>query len=83
MNVPVNGLLMKQKATALACEMEIADWEASDGWLHSFKIRHGLTFKTVCAKMASRNTTSTYGALQSIRCLQCGRDRALLSMFNQ
>ena len=53
MNVPITGPLMKQKATALAREMEIADWEASDGWLHRFKNRHVLAFKTVCGESAS------------------------------
>lgn len=50
MNVPVNGPL---KATELAREMDIVDWEPSDGWLHRFKHRYGLAFKTICGESAT------------------------------
>ena len=53
MNVPVNGPLMKQKATEFAHEMGIDAWEASDGWLHRFKHCHGLVFKTICEESAT------------------------------
>ena len=35
--VTMNGPVVKTKATALAREMSIFDWEASDGWLYRFK----------------------------------------------
>ena len=43
--VPVSGPLLKTKANGLATELGIDDWEASDGWMHRFKHRHGLVFK--------------------------------------
>ena len=49
-NVPINGPLLKSKANALAEELGINDWEASDGWLHRFKHWHGMVFKNVCGK---------------------------------
>ena len=53
MNVPIGGPLMKAKANELAKELGIFDWEASEGWLHRFKERHGLVFKAVCGESAS------------------------------
>ena len=53
MNVPVNGSLMRQKANELARELDVESWEASDGWLHHFKHRHGLAFKSVCSESAT------------------------------
>ena len=44
---------MKQKATYLATEIGIADWEASERWLHRFKNRHGLALKIICGESAS------------------------------
>ena len=53
MNVPIGGPLMKTKANEFAKELGIVDWEASEGWLHRFKERHGLVFKTICGESAS------------------------------
>ena len=44
---------MSLKANELARELDIESWEASDGWLHCFKHRHGLPFKSVCSESAT------------------------------
>ena len=59
MNVPINGPLLKSKANALAEELGINDWEASDGWLHRFKHRHGMVFKNVCGESATVSSEMT------------------------
>jgi hypothetical protein len=53
MNAPIGGPLVKVKANKLAIELGIVDWEASEGWLHRFKERHGLVFKSACGESAS------------------------------
>ena len=52
-NVPVGGPLLKTKANELAKQFGINDKEASDGWMHQFKQRHSLVFKTICGESAS------------------------------
>ena len=59
MNVPINGPLSKSKANALAEELGINDWEASDGWLQRFKHRHGMVFKNVCGESATVSSEMT------------------------
>ena len=58
-NVPVGGPLLKTKANELAKQFGINDWEASDGWMHWFKQRHGLVFKTICGESASVTPSMT------------------------
>ena len=56
MNVPVNGTLMKLKATALAREIEMLIGKPqTDGCIASKKKekRHGPAFKIVCGESAS------------------------------
>ncbi|XP_071451073.1 tigger transposable element-derived protein 4-like [Hetaerina americana] len=49
-NLPVSRNLIKEKALKLAKLMHIPDFMTSNGWLDSFKKRHGTTFKTVHGK---------------------------------
>ena len=57
--VPVSGPLLKTKANGLARELGIDNWEASDGWMHRFKHRYGLVFKTICGESASVSPSRT------------------------
>ena len=46
-NIPVNGIIIKEKALSLAKSLELTDFRASDGWLDKWKQRHNVTFKAV------------------------------------
>ena len=46
-NIPVNGIIIKEKALSLAKSLELTDFRASDGWLDKWKQRHNFTFKAV------------------------------------
>ena len=46
-NMPVNGIIIKEKALSLAKSLELTDFRASDGWLDKWKQRHSVTFKAV------------------------------------
>ena len=52
-HAPIGGPLIKAKPNKLAIDLGIVDWEASEGWLHRFKERHSLVFKSVCRESAS------------------------------
>ena len=46
-NIPVNGIIIKEKALSLAKSLELTDFRASDGWLDKWKQRHNVTFKAL------------------------------------
>jgi len=52
-NVPVSGLLLKEKAKSFAKELGIPFFSASDGWLTNFKKRNGIVFKKICGESSS------------------------------
>ena len=43
-NVPVNGVLLEEKALYFAKELTFENFKASDGWLDKWKKRLGLIF---------------------------------------
>ena len=42
--------MLKENAMAYARQLQIADFNGSDGW----KTRHGITFKTIAGEASSR-----------------------------
>ncbi|XP_050548128.1 tigger transposable element-derived protein 4-like, partial [Daktulosphaira vitifoliae] len=52
-NIPVSGILIKEKAKSFAEILDISDFTASDGWLSNFKKRHNLVFRKICGESAS------------------------------
>lgn len=45
--VNIDGKFLQEKADDIALSLRIEGFQASNGWLHWFKARHGLVFKTV------------------------------------
>ncbi|XP_060859113.1 tigger transposable element-derived protein 6-like [Metopolophium dirhodum] len=52
-NIPVSGILIKEKAKSYAKMFGISDFNACDGWLSNFKKPHNLVFKKICGESAS------------------------------
>ena len=51
--------MLKAKASELALSMGLGDWTCSEGWLHRWKKRHGISFKTVSGERAAVNEEVT------------------------
>ena len=45
--LPINTLILKEKAIQLAEQRGIEKFNASNGWISKFKIRNEITFKTI------------------------------------
>lgn len=54
-NVPISGLLLKEKALEIAKEIGVSEFSASNGWIERFKERNKLSFKKVCGEAAAVN----------------------------
>ena len=46
-NVPVSGVVLKDKALQFAKSLHLDDFRASDGWLDRWKSRYNVTFREV------------------------------------
>ncbi|ODM88784.1 Tigger transposable element-derived protein 6 [Orchesella cincta] len=56
-HIPVNGPLLQEKAKEFASLDGIPNFEASNGWLDSWKKRHGITFKLLSGESSAVDTT--------------------------
>lgn len=52
-NIPISGLILKEKALQFANELGVSEFSASNGWFERFKERHGLSFKKMCGEAAA------------------------------
>lgn len=48
--VNIDGKVLREKADDVALSLGIENFQASGGWVHRFKQRHGLVYKTVCGE---------------------------------
>lgn len=48
--VNVDGKVLREKAVDIALTLGVEDFQASGGWIHRFKARHNLSYKTVCGE---------------------------------
>jgi DNA-binding Lrp family transcriptional regulator len=55
-NVPLDGVLVREKASYLADKMGISDFKASNGWVEGFKKRHGIVYRCIRGEAASVDT---------------------------
>ena len=51
-NIPVSGSLLKEKALLFAAELNNTSFKASNGWLESFRQRHGIKFNVLSGESA-------------------------------
>lgn len=52
-NIPIDGALIKMKASTISLKLGLTDFKASNGWLDRFKKRHGITCRAVCGESAA------------------------------
>ncbi|XP_065218086.1 tigger transposable element-derived protein 6-like [Planococcus citri] len=53
MNIPIDGPLLKSKGLEIAKKLGIDNFNASDGWLHRFRSRHGVLHKKISGEAES------------------------------
>ena len=58
-NVPVSGVVLKEKVLQFAKSLHLDDFRASDGWLDKWKSRHNVTFREVSGEEKSCTTEMT------------------------
>jgi hypothetical protein len=51
-NIPVSGILIKEKAKNFNDMLSILNFTACDDWLSNFKKRHNLVFRKICGESA-------------------------------
>ncbi|UYV78234.1 hypothetical protein LAZ67_16000605 [Cordylochernes scorpioides] len=54
-NIPLNGLILQQKALYYAMDMKYDEFEASNGWLDRFKTRRNIIFRKICGEERAVN----------------------------
>jgi hypothetical protein len=71
-NLPINGVLLKEKAIRVATRLRIENFKGSNGWLGRFKKCHGLEYKSVSGESASvdEGTADYWKSVTLVRYLQ-------------
>ena len=52
-NIPIHGKIIQEKALEFAKELNLEKFQASNGWLHSWKARYNILFKEVSGESKS------------------------------
>ncbi|GBM84948.1 Tigger transposable element-derived protein 4 [Araneus ventricosus] len=68
-NIPVNGVLLQEKAREVGESLGLETFKASNGWLEKFRTRHNISFKQICGEEKSVNpneVTDWFGKLKSL-----------------
>lgn len=55
--MPISGPLIQEKALQVAKIENFENFSASNGWLEKFRIRHAITFKSICGESKSVDTS--------------------------
>ena len=49
-NIPVSRNILKEKALEIVKDLNVENFNASNGWTEQFKERHELLFKNICGE---------------------------------
>jgi hypothetical protein len=71
-NIPIDGTTLREKAKIIAAQMNIDNFNVSNGWVCRFKDQHGLVFKKLVGESAEVSVESTDAWLESLPSLQGG-----------
>lgn len=64
--LPVSGVLLKEKAKEIAASLNNNEFKASNGWLEKFKLRHKLTFTAMCGESNDVNQETVNDFLEQL-----------------
>jgi hypothetical protein len=65
-NIPIDGIILREKAKIIAAQVNIDYFSASNGWVSRFKHRHGLVFRKLAGESAEVSVKSTDAWLESL-----------------
>jgi len=71
-NIPINGTTLREKVKIIATQLNIDNFNASNGWVSRFKDWHGLVFKKLAGQSAEVSVESTDAWLESLPSLLGG-----------
>ncbi|GBM62425.1 Tigger transposable element-derived protein 4 [Araneus ventricosus] len=52
-NIPINGVLLQEKAREVGRTLGLDTFKPSNGWLEKFRTRHNISFKSICGEEKS------------------------------
>jgi hypothetical protein len=52
MDIPVTGPMLQSKAKEITLRLHIENFQASNGWLKSFRARHNINFRSLSGESA-------------------------------
>ncbi|KAL8592868.1 hypothetical protein ACOMHN_050695 [Nucella lapillus] len=58
--------MLKCKASELALSMGLGEWKCTEGWLHRWKKRHGIVFKSMSGERAAVNEEVTNALVEDV-----------------
>ncbi|XP_049275472.1 tigger transposable element-derived protein 4-like [Rhipicephalus sanguineus] len=66
-NIPISGPMMLAKAKDFAFLLDFPDFCPGNGWLHRFKVHHGIVFKSIVGEAASASDQDVASWLEANR----------------
>lgn len=75
-NIPISGPTVQQKAKDLAELLHHENFTASDGWLHRFRNRFGISAKAICGESASV-------PIETVNLWRTGEIRKLIAAYSE
>ncbi|KAJ8897900.1 hypothetical protein PR048_003257 [Dryococelus australis] len=54
-NIPLSGLLIREKPLEIAKETGFVDFKVSVGWLEKFRTRYNISYKNICGEGSEIN----------------------------
>lgn len=77
-SVNVDDKVVREKADNIALSLGIENFQASGGWLHRFKERHGLVYRVVCGEVKKVDQSAVSDWLNTLPALTTHRATYLM-----